>query len=209
MDPVDWPDGPRTVMAPGPRIAVGPAAPGGEAPVVIVDRGTVGRWVLLAVPPEEPATSAARLLTAAADPETRLTAAPTPALAETLRLDGTTGDAMSHAARRKPMARKEAPAVFERCRVVRTPPEARATRPGILDPGEATFVPRLVRPQAEICHGDATSARPAELGLPDEADGAESSKRGCHARPGSPAASPKRRCHARRERPCRRQPRRR
>ncbi|MGW5433537.1 hypothetical protein ACWET9_41225 [Streptomyces sp. NPDC004059] len=80
-------------MAPGRRIAVEPAGPGGEAHVIAVDCGTVGRRVLLVVPPEgEPAPSTARLLTAAADPENPLTAARTPALGQTRRPHGTTGN---------------------------------------------------------------------------------------------------------------------
>ncbi|WP_433451492.1 hypothetical protein ACQPXS_25025 [Streptomyces sp. CA-142005] len=66
--------------------------PEGGAHVITVDRGTVGRRVLLLIPPEEPAPSAARLLTAAADPENPLTAARTPALGQTRRPDGTTGN---------------------------------------------------------------------------------------------------------------------
>ncbi|GHI06178.1 hypothetical protein AQI88_28890 [Streptomyces cellostaticus] len=74
VDPAGWPDAPHTVMAPGRVIAVEPAGPGSDARVITLDCGTVGRWVLLVVPPEEPAGTAARLL-AAADPENPLTAA--------------------------------------------------------------------------------------------------------------------------------------
>ncbi|MFJ3310588.1 DUF5994 family protein [Streptomyces sp. NPDC086549] len=75
VDPAEWPDAPRTVMAPGRVIAVEPAGPGSDAHVITLDCGTVGRWVLLVVPPEEPAGTAARLLATAADPENPLTAA--------------------------------------------------------------------------------------------------------------------------------------
>ncbi|KUN10634.1 hypothetical protein AQI95_01935 [Streptomyces yokosukanensis] len=75
VDPAGWPDAPRTVMAPGRVIAVEPAGPGSDAHVITLDCGTVGRWVLLVVPPEAPAGTAVRLLAAAADPENPLTAA--------------------------------------------------------------------------------------------------------------------------------------
>ncbi|MFF7751914.1 DUF5994 family protein [Streptomyces sp. NPDC007971] len=75
VDPAAWPDAPHTVMAPGRTIAVESAGPGSDAHVITLDCGTVGRWVLLVVPPEEPAGTAARLLAAAADPENPLTAA--------------------------------------------------------------------------------------------------------------------------------------
>ncbi|MEV7240593.1 DUF5994 family protein [Streptomyces sp. NPDC093248] len=86
VDPAEWPDSPRTVMAPGGVIAVEPAGPGSEAHVITLECGTVGRWVLMIVPPEEPSGTAARLLAAAADPENPLTAARMLALAETGRL---------------------------------------------------------------------------------------------------------------------------
>ncbi len=87
VDPAEWPDAPNTVMAPGRVIAVEPAGPGSEAHVITLDCGTVGRWVLLVVPPGEPAETAARLLAAATDPDNPLTAARMLALAETGRLD--------------------------------------------------------------------------------------------------------------------------
>ncbi|MEV6056174.1 DUF5994 family protein [Streptomyces sp. NPDC052107] len=93
VDPAEWPGAPHTVMAPGRQIAVEPAGSGGEAHVITVDCGTVGRWVLLVVPPGEPAGTAARLLIAAGDPENPLTATRMLALAETWRPDGTTGEA--------------------------------------------------------------------------------------------------------------------
>ncbi|KUN79928.1 hypothetical protein AQJ66_27435 [Streptomyces bungoensis] len=93
VEPSEWPDAPRTVMAPGRVIAVEPAGPGSEAHVITLDCGSVGRWVLLIVPPEEPAGTAARLLAAAADPENPLTATRMLALAETGRLGGTAGQA--------------------------------------------------------------------------------------------------------------------
>ncbi|MGW1586388.1 DUF5994 family protein [Streptomyces sp. NPDC002386] len=90
VDPAEWPDAPRTVMAPGGVIAVEPAGPGSEAHVITLECGTVGRWVLMIVPPEEPSGTAARLLAAAADPENPLTAARMLALAETGRLGSAT-----------------------------------------------------------------------------------------------------------------------
>ncbi|WP_317446183.1 DUF5994 family protein [Streptomyces collinus] len=93
VDPAEWPDAPGTVMAPGRVIAVEPTGPEGETHVISLDCGSVGRWVLLVVPPEEPAGTAARLLAAASDPENPLTAARMLALAETGRLEGTTGEA--------------------------------------------------------------------------------------------------------------------
>ncbi|MFE1754633.1 DUF5994 family protein [Streptomyces anandii] len=91
VDPAEWPDTPRTVMAPGRVITVEPGGPGGETHVISLDCGSAGRWVLLVVPPDEPAGTAARLLAAAADPENPLTAARMLALAETDRLGGTRG----------------------------------------------------------------------------------------------------------------------
>ncbi|MFF4041037.1 DUF5994 family protein [Streptomyces sp. NPDC001816] len=92
VDPAEWRDAPHTVMAPGGAIAVEPTEPGSESHVITLDCGTVGRWVLLVVPPEEPAGTAARLLAAAADPENLLTAARMLALAETGRPVDTTGE---------------------------------------------------------------------------------------------------------------------
>jgi hypothetical protein len=86
VDPAEWPGAPHTVMAPGRVISVEPAGPGSEAHVITLDCGTVGRWALLVVPPEEPAGTAARLLAAAAEPDNPLTAARMLALAETGRL---------------------------------------------------------------------------------------------------------------------------
>lgn len=93
VNTAEWPDTPRTVMAPGRVIAVEPAGPGCEPHAISLDCGSVGRWVLLVVPPDEPAGTAARLLAAAADPENPLTAARILALAETGRLGGMTGEA--------------------------------------------------------------------------------------------------------------------
>ncbi|GHD90927.1 DUF5994 family protein [Streptomyces naganishii] len=93
VDPAAWPDTPSTVMAPGRVIAVEPAGPGGETHVISLDCGSAGRWVLLVVPPDEPAGTAARLLVAAADPENPLTAARMLALAEADRLGGAKGAA--------------------------------------------------------------------------------------------------------------------
>ncbi|MEU2712972.1 hypothetical protein [Streptomyces sp. NPDC007205] len=80
-------------MAHGRVIAVEPAGPGSEAYVISLDCGTVGRWVLLVAPPEEPAGTAGRLLAAAAEPENPLTASRMPSLAESGRLRDTTGEA--------------------------------------------------------------------------------------------------------------------
>ncbi|GAA3799147.1 hypothetical protein GCM10022403_036380 [Streptomyces coacervatus] len=74
VDAAQWPDAPHTVMAPGRVIAVEPAGSAGEAHVITLDCDTVGRRVLLVVPPAEPAGTAARLLAAAADPALHLTA---------------------------------------------------------------------------------------------------------------------------------------
>lgn len=93
VDTLEWPHAPRTVMAPGRVITVEPAGPGSEAHVITLDCGTVGRRVLLIIPPEGPSGTAARLLAAAADPENALTATRMPALAETGRLGGAAGQA--------------------------------------------------------------------------------------------------------------------
>lgn len=93
VDPAGWPDTPHTVMAPGRVIAVESTGPGSDAHVITLDCGTVGRWVLLVVPPEEPAGTAVRLLAAAADPENPLTAASMLALAEAGRPVGAAGEA--------------------------------------------------------------------------------------------------------------------
>ncbi|MFF4799924.1 DUF5994 family protein [Streptomyces sp. NPDC001351] len=73
VDAAQWPDAPHAVMAPGRVIAVKPTGSAGEAQLITLDRDTVGRRVLLVVPPGEPADTAARL-PAAADPALRLTA---------------------------------------------------------------------------------------------------------------------------------------
>lgn len=57
------------------------------AHAITVDCGTVGRWELLVIPPDEPARVATRLLTAAADPANPLSAPRLLALAES-GLDG-------------------------------------------------------------------------------------------------------------------------
>ncbi|MFF7979905.1 DUF5994 family protein [Streptomyces sp. NPDC007901] len=92
VDPAEWPGAPHTVMAPGRAIPVEPTGPGGEAHVITLDCGTVGRWVLLVVPPEESAGTATELLAAVDDPENRLTATRMLALARTGRLGGTAGE---------------------------------------------------------------------------------------------------------------------
>ena len=72
VDAAQWPDTPHTVLAPGQVIAVDVTGPAGEAHVITLDCDTVGRWVLLVVPPQEPADTAARLMAAAADPALHL-----------------------------------------------------------------------------------------------------------------------------------------
>ncbi|WP_225824404.1 DUF5994 family protein [Streptomyces naphthomycinicus] len=91
VDPVEWPDAPHTVMAPGRVITVEPAGPGSEAHVITLDCETVGRWALLVVPPGEQAGTAARLLAAA--PENPPGAARAAAPAEPGRPTGATGEA--------------------------------------------------------------------------------------------------------------------
>ncbi|MFI6357545.1 DUF5994 family protein, partial [Streptomyces sp. NPDC050743] len=46
VDPADWARRPAQIMAPGRRIAVEPAGPGGETHLITGDCGTVGRRVL-------------------------------------------------------------------------------------------------------------------------------------------------------------------
>lgn len=68
VDAAQWPDVPHTVMAPGRVITVEPIGSAGEEHVITLDCDTVGRRVLLVVPPQEPVDTAARLMTAASDP---------------------------------------------------------------------------------------------------------------------------------------------
>ncbi|MEU5224819.1 DUF5994 family protein [Streptomyces toyocaensis] len=91
-----WPDAPQEVMAPGHVIEVVLTDSAAEAHVITVDCGTVGRWELLVIPPDEPARVATQaadrcyrplLPTAAADPANPLSAPRLPALAES-GLDG-------------------------------------------------------------------------------------------------------------------------
>jgi hypothetical protein len=70
----DWPDAPRTVSAPDHEIEVVLSDADDEAHAITLDCGTVGRWELLVVPPEEPVAAAGRMMDAAADPENRLPA---------------------------------------------------------------------------------------------------------------------------------------
>lgn len=72
VDAAQWPDAPHTVMAPGQVIAVDVTGSAGEAHVITLDCATVGRWVLLVVPPQKPTDTATRLMTAAADPALHL-----------------------------------------------------------------------------------------------------------------------------------------
>ncbi|GED86436.1 DUF5994 family protein [Streptomyces sp. 6-11-2] len=69
-----WPDAPQKVMAPGHVIEVDLTDLAAEAHAITVDCGTVGRWELLVIPPDEPAGTAAGLLIAAADPGNSLSA---------------------------------------------------------------------------------------------------------------------------------------
>ncbi|EFE72133.1 conserved hypothetical protein [Streptomyces viridosporus ATCC 14672] len=82
VDTASWPDVPQTVMAPDHMIEVARTDLAAEAHAITVDCDTVGRWELLVIPPDEPAGAAARLLTAAADPENPLSAPRILALAE-------------------------------------------------------------------------------------------------------------------------------
>ncbi|MFE9022221.1 DUF5994 family protein [Streptomyces sp. NPDC007808] len=74
VDPACWPDAPQQVMAPGHVIEVARSDLASEAHAITLDCSTTGRWELLVIPPDEPAGAAARLLTAAADPENPLSA---------------------------------------------------------------------------------------------------------------------------------------
>ncbi|MEW2623417.1 DUF5994 family protein [Streptomyces sp. NPDC048106] len=87
VDAASWPDAPQTVLAPGHVIEVSLTGLAAEAHAITLDCGTVGRWELLVIPPEEPAGAASRLLTAAADPENPLPAPRILAIAEN-GLDG-------------------------------------------------------------------------------------------------------------------------
>ncbi|MEV6941140.1 DUF5994 family protein [Streptomyces sp. NPDC051172] len=82
VDTTSWPDAPQTVMAPGHVIEVVRTGSAAEAHAITLDCGTVGRWELLVIPPDEPAGAATRLLTAAADPDNQLSAPHMLALAE-------------------------------------------------------------------------------------------------------------------------------
>ncbi|WP_330349221.1 DUF5994 family protein [Streptomyces sp. NBC_00582] len=82
-----WPDAPQEVMAPGHVIDVVLTDLAAEAHAITVDCGTVGRWELLVIPPDEPAGAATRLLAAAAAPGNALSAPRLLALAES-GLDG-------------------------------------------------------------------------------------------------------------------------
>ncbi|MFJ4947049.1 DUF5994 family protein [Streptomyces sp. NPDC088760] len=77
-----FPDAPRTVTVPGHVIEVVRTDLAAEAHAITLDCGTVGRWELLVIPSDEPAGVAARLLTAAADPDNPLPAPRMLALAE-------------------------------------------------------------------------------------------------------------------------------
>jgi hypothetical protein len=70
----DWPDALQTVPAPDHVIEVVLSGEADEAHAITLDCGSVGRWELLVVPPDEPAGTADRLMTAAADPWNTLSA---------------------------------------------------------------------------------------------------------------------------------------
>jgi hypothetical protein len=70
----DWPDAPQTVSSPDHVIEVVLSDADDEAHAIALDCGTVGRWELLVVPPDEPVGAAGRLMTAAADPGNQLSA---------------------------------------------------------------------------------------------------------------------------------------
>ncbi|MDF3140105.1 MULTISPECIES: DUF5994 family protein [unclassified Streptomyces] len=89
VDTASWPDAPQKVMAPGHTIEVVRTDLDAKAHAITLDCGTTGRWELLVIPPDEPAATAARLLTAAADPENPLSAPRILALAE----NGSAGEA--------------------------------------------------------------------------------------------------------------------
>lgn len=72
VDAAQWPDAPHRVMSPGRTITVEQTRSAGEEHVITLDCDTVGRWVLLVVPPQEPPDEASRLMTAAADPALHL-----------------------------------------------------------------------------------------------------------------------------------------
>ena len=63
-----WPDAPGTVSSPDHVIEVVLSDAADEAHAITLECGTVGRWELLVIPPDEPTGTAGRLLTAAADP---------------------------------------------------------------------------------------------------------------------------------------------
>ncbi|MDQ0992106.1 DUF5994 family protein [Streptomyces sp. V3I7] len=89
VDTASWPNAPQTVMAPGHVIEVSLTDLPSEAHAITLECGTIGRWELLVIPPDEPAGAAAHLLTAAADPENPLSAPRILALTE----DGLDGEA--------------------------------------------------------------------------------------------------------------------
>ncbi|QNS08819.1 hypothetical protein IAG42_19060 [Streptomyces xanthii] len=74
VDAASWPDAPGTVMAPHQVIAVAETLLATEEHAITVDCGSLGRWELLVIPPDEPPGTATRLLRAAADPENPLSA---------------------------------------------------------------------------------------------------------------------------------------
>lgn len=65
VDTAQWPDAPPTVMARGREIAVEATGSSDQTHLITLDGDTVGCWVLLVIPPGEPADTAGRLLRAA------------------------------------------------------------------------------------------------------------------------------------------------
>ncbi|WP_406437556.1 DUF5994 family protein [Streptomyces sp. NBC_00631] len=78
----DWPDAPQTVPAPDHVIDVVLGDDTDEAHAITLECGTVGCWERLVVPPEEPAGTAGRLVTAAAGPWNTPSAGRVPAQVE-------------------------------------------------------------------------------------------------------------------------------
>ncbi|MGW1539289.1 DUF5994 family protein [Streptomyces sp. NPDC002309] len=68
VDAAAWPDAPEMLSAPDHVIEVVLSDAADEAHAVTLECGTVGRWELLVIPPDEPTGTAGRLLRAAADP---------------------------------------------------------------------------------------------------------------------------------------------
>ncbi|MDX3850328.1 DUF5994 family protein [Streptomyces sp. AK02-01A] len=74
VNPTHWPVVPRTIQLPERALHIGWFAAEQDPDMIILRSYSVGRWDLLVIPPETSATAAARLMTAAAAPDNRLTA---------------------------------------------------------------------------------------------------------------------------------------